>query len=1002
MIPSGARADVPSGRLQLLFRGLSTAAILLLLLLLDPGAAAAQETGRVAGTVRSAQSMEGLEGAQVMIQGTQIGSLTDADGRYDIRGVPAGNQTVVVRLIGYGRTTRQVRVVAGQTATADFELEQQALALERIVVTGQAGQARRREVGNAISEIDMTQVEGSPVNMEGLMQGRSAGLVIQQTAGSAGAGSTIRLRGNTSVTQSNQPLIYIDGVRMRSEGYPKNVPPVGYSGRSANVSPSPLNDLSPADIDRIEIIKGAAATTLYGTEASAGVIQIFTKSGQSGAPQWSIGVEGSMDHVLAFGPDVPFPEETKVPGSYRTIAGDASHFGMDPWLRNSLGAETTGSVRGGMQDISYFLSGSWITDDAPMPNDHTGAGSVRGNFGWDALPNLHVQWNTSYITRNIQQTPSGNNAHGLTLQVYRGERNYVGTAQKVAIDSILDYDIDNGIDRVTSGVTFRWQPTTDISHRFTAGYDGSFVELRQVRPFGFTLAPQGKMANSKFTNEILTLDYAGSFTFEPAGDLSNTFSVGGQYIINDETTLTGYAENFGGPGLPTLESGGLTLSFEDRIREDNAGFFFQDRLGWRDRLFITAGVRFDGNSSFGEGITFDALETYPKLSLSYVVSDEGWWPESLGTWKLRGAWGMAGRSPGAFDKVRTWSPLAGRFGQEPGFLPQNKGNAELKPEKTSEFEVGADGSLFDQRLEAEFTWYRARTFNALFPVRQIPSEGNWGSQAENVGELVNTGIELTLNYQALRSEDWQLELGGSLSTNFSEVTDLGKATSFQIGDSGFIKEGHPVPVVIGWKVTNPDARAEPEFVRDTLGPNVPQWVIQPNARVQTPGGVVLSALGEFQLDYFIEDGATENGIVRSVRWPTCFDEFAMIDAGQRDQLTALQRASCLETSTRFDFFIHDASFFKLRNVSARFPLTKLVQSLWPRARRASLTFSARNAVRSLLGDMEVFDPEMAGQVGQLTRGVINVGEEGDLNLQRTFSEHIPPPATYTVSFQIGF
>ena len=957
----------------------------------------AQQTGQVAGTVVDAATMRPLEGAQIVLQGTQMGALSNADGRYSIRGVPTGDYTVVARLIGFGQGTAPVTVQVGQTATADFELSEEALAMEEIVVTGEAGAARRKEVGNAISQVDVSQIDQSPVNVESLMQSQAPGLVISETAGSAGSGSTIRLRGNTSVTQGNQPLIYVDGVRIRSEAYPKNVPPVGYSGRSANVTASPLNDINPADIDRIEIIKGAAATTLYGTEASAGVIQIFTQRGTSAAPSYTLQLDQSMDHVLAFGPD-----PSDFPAEFRDEVEAKSHFGMDPWLRNSLGTRGTLSVRGGLQDLSYFFSGTAEVDQSPMPNDETDAGGVRGNFGWDAASNLHVQWNTSYNKRSIQQTPSGNNAHGLTLQVYRGDRNYVGSQEKAVIDSILDYDIDNTIDHLVTGLTTQYQPTTDISHRFTVGYDRASTEGRQVRPFGFILAPQGIMSNTVFTNETLTLDYAGSFAFDLSDAFRTTLSTGGQYIIDNQRTVTGYSQDFGGPGLPTLESGGLTLSYEDRIREDNAGFFFQNRLGFRDRVFLTGGVRFDGNSSFGEGITWDALEVYPKASLSYVISDEDFWPDELGSVKLRGAWGMAGRAPGAFDKVRTWDPLGGRLGQQPGFIPQNLGNPNLRPEKTQEIELGADMGLLNDRLSAELTWYRARTYDALLPVSSVPSLGGWQNQIQNVGELLNRGVELSLNGQVVRNRDWQWDLGGSLSTNFAEVTDLGEATSFAVNDANeYIIEGHPVPVVLGWRVTNPDEVGEPVFARDTLGANQPQWVIQPRTRLRVPGGIVLQALGEFQLDYYIHDGSTENGIVRSVRWPTCIDVNAAIDAGNGDQLTALERARCIESSTRAGFFIHDASFFKLRNLSARLPLAGLLRNVYSGIGSASLTLSARNALR-WIKDMPVFDPEMAGNYGSASEGSVNVDDEGDNNLGRSLSEHIPPPATFTATFRVSF
>ena len=958
------------------------------LLALGASPALAQGTGQVAGQVTNSNTGEPMDGAQVTVRGTQIGGLTDADGRFSLRGVPAGEQTIRVRLIGFGTRTRTITVQSGQTTTANFQLERQALDMQEIVVTGQAGQAQRREIGNAISQIDSEQLNEASVSTEGVLQGQSSGLVISEVSGSAGSGSTIRLRGNTSVTQGNQPLIYVDGVRIRSEGYPKNVPPVGYSGRSANVAASPLNDINPQSIERVEIIKGAAATTLYGTEASAGVIQIFTKSGtQGGGPRFNGEVGVNMDNMQAFGPS---PDDFTQEQFKQQAREDFSHMGLSPWLRNSVGHNYSLSVRGGLEDISYFVSGDYSNDRAPMPNDWVGTGSFRGNFGFDIAPNLNLQWNTSYTKRDIRQTPSGNNAHGLTLQAYRRDRNYVGTGEKVVIDSVLDYDIRQGIDHLTTGATFRWQPTTGISHRFTAGYDRAYSENRQVRPFGFILAPEGKMSNTRFTAETMTLDYAGSFTINLSEEIDSNFSLGGQYVIENETNVTGYAEDFPGPSLPTISTGGLTLSRESRILEHTAGVFAQNRFGFTDKLFLTTGIRFDGNSAFGQGITLDAMVAYPKVSASYLISEEEFFPETFSTFKLRGAWGMSGRAPGAFDKVKTWESV--QFGQSPGFLPQNRGNPNLEPEKTSEFEVGFDATFLQNRVSTEFTYYNSTTFDALLPVRQIPSQGGWGSQAENVGELSNKGIELTVNATTVETDDWRWSLGGNLSTNHSNVEDLGDAASFATGAVTFVREGHPVPVVVGDVVTNPDANAAPEYREEEIGPNQPTLTIQPTTTIRGPGGVTLRARGEFQAGHYIYDGATENGIIRSVRWATCLETHnTALDEGNIGQVSAFDRARCLPDEIRSDGapFIYPGDFFKLRNVSLQVPMTNVFSSIYPGFRNVSLTLSARNAVRWLNDDFRVFDPEMSGNVGHL-------------EFDRQIAEHVPPASSFAASLSFSF
>ncbi|SVC15070.1 uncharacterized protein METZ01_LOCUS267924, partial [marine metagenome] len=255
--------------------------------------------GSLTGLVTDAASGRAMSAAQVFIAGTGLGSLTNASGRYLIVNVPAGQHTLRVELIGYAASEQTVNVSEGSATAADFQLEEVALALDEIVVTGTAGQARRREVGNTIAQVKIDEIAEPVAGIGELLQARVTGARIQFSSGNSGSGPDIRLRGNTSTALSNQPLIYIDGMRAKSE------PTSSQNG--AEDPYSPLNDLNPDDIDRIEIVKGPAATTLYGSEAAAGVIQIFTKSGGNGAPQWTAETQQGYAYFRPFGTDeVPY------------------------------------------------------------------------------------------------------------------------------------------------------------------------------------------------------------------------------------------------------------------------------------------------------------------------------------------------------------------------------------------------------------------------------------------------------------------------------------------------------------------------------------------------------------------------------------------------------------------------------------------------------------------------------------------------------------------------
>jgi outer membrane receptor protein involved in Fe transport len=925
-------------------------------------AAASPRDGRLIGRVVAARSLAPMGQVQISLAGTELGTLTQSDGRFILANVPAGTYELRVERIGYRSVTREVVVTDGETTSVEISLDEEALSLDEIVVTGTAGQARRREVGNSITQINLAEVKEPVIGIEQLLQSRAAGIIVTEGNGSIGSGAQIRLRGSVSVSQSNAPLIYIDGIRVKSDAYRKNVPPTGNDGRSGNVTASPLADINPADIERIEVIKGSAATTLYGTEAAAGVLQIFTKRGRSGAPQWTMQVDQGVNHLRSFAP------------------ASNPYLNMEPFLRDGRRQRYSMSVSGGGQALQYFASSLYENNEGVLPDDEEEKVGVRGNFTFTPLRDLQIMWNTSYTRDQLRNTPSGNNAQGLTLNAYRAERNYFGANDPELLRQLLDQEIRTWLDRFITGATASYSPTSNFTNRLTIGYDRAQQENRNLRPYGFLPAPQGIMSDQQYNNVTLTLDYAGSYRLGLSEDLAATLAFGGQSVTNEQITTSAYGEGFPGPGSPTVSSAAQTLGFEERLRVINAGFFGQALVDFRDRYFLTLGVRVDGNSAFGESL---GLQAYPKASVSYVVSDESFWPDGLGQVKLRAAYGQSGRAPGAFDAVRTWDPVG--YGGQPAFFPRNLGNPDLGPERTAETEIGFDGAFLSDRLITEFTYYHQKTSDALFQVRQAPSEGFASSQLRNVGVLRNSGIELSLTGTLIDRASFGWILGGSLYTNDSEVLDLGGAPEFAAGN-GWIAEGQPIMALRGTLIRNADEKAAPVVERDHVyGPQQPTHVLGFISSLRFPRGIELSARGEYQGGHYINDGATQNAVQRAVRWPTCSAAYALIDAGQLDDLTALQRKRCIQQNYESGLFVYPKDFFKLREVTLQVPIGFAL----PSARSATLTLSGRNWLTWKNRDFEIFDPEMIGDAGH---GAQN----------GAISEHIPPPAVFIASVRVVF
>ncbi len=1022
---------------------------------LVPAALRAQ-TGTVEGRVIEAGA-GAIAGAQVSVQGTNLGTTTGQDGRFTLI-VPAGQRVLRVLAIGFKVGQVTVTVTPGGTTMANAELTRSVLSLDEIVVTGTGGAAAKRELGSSISAINMAaEVKDPPASMDQLLQARTAGLSVTQTGAAAGAGAQIRLRGTVSVNQSNQPIIYVDGIRIRSESFARAQPPAAadYTGRGNNIQESPLNDINPSDIDRIEIIKGAAAATLYGTEASAGVIQIFTKKGVRGLkPRWNVETDQGMAQVRPFGTWFnPYlnmkPRDSVVvvtptglaqdatvqlatdPGAVATSQSQGQCYPTPPtdasgaplpcdWVRNGYRQRYSGSVTGGFDQFQYFASGTYENSNGILPQDNEKRISTRGNFSFDVSDKVRLEWNTAYTRDQLRNTPSGNNAQGLVLNVYRWERNYRNSANPYVIDSLLNQSVTADINHLISGGSAYYTPVPWLTNRLTVGYDFAEQENRGLRPFGFVGAVLGRIYDAQNKYTTLTFDYAGNADYSLGARLKGTFSFGGQSVTNQQVLLNAYSQDFAGPSDPTVTSGAKYVSQEDRLRTINAGFFFQNVFKLKERYFLTGGIRFDGNSAFGEGLP---LQAYPKVSASYVLSDESFWPASLGEAKLRAAVGWAGRAPGAFDKLKTWDPV--NHVGIPAFVPNNVGDTLVGPEKTREVELGADLGLFGNRLSVEATYYDRKTTDALFNVRQIPSLGFLNSRRSNVGTMASNGLELTTNLRVLDARKFGWEVGGSVYTNHSKVLDLGGAVPFSanggwvqgpdtLGDGTVIY--FPVMGIDGWKVKNRDAIAAPDTAcvmgatkaeweangrqlcassgNTIFGPQQPTLILGLASTLRLPGNITLSARGEYQHGAYIQDGASYNALQRSVLWPTCVRANGILASatdtipgglgGTVDDLTAWERVTCIAKNTNSYYMVFKQDFFKLRDLTLSVPLGRLV----PQVENATLRASVQNFFRWYNKDLQLFDPE--------------TGSNLSLDEGRSITEHVPPPATLTVSLRVTF
>lgn len=876
------------------------------LLLAAPSLGAQQVTGRVLS-----QNGEPLAAVQVFIAGSGIGALTQQNGRYLLLNVPAGTHTLSAERIGYQGVTAEITVTAGETLVQDFTLSEQALGLDEIIVTGTAGGARQREVGTAVSRLDareLGQMRAAP-SLSQALQGQVAGLMMSQTSPQPGAAPNIALRGRNSVAQGDAPLVYVDGVRMfarRTGTRP--------SGGGNDADFNPIAHIKAEDIERIEVVRGPAATTLYGTEASGGVIQIFTRRGSADLPtQWSAGASAGFHTLMWAGPDRT--GNSRFDGAYTfdnpdglgwfncvnrvtsigQVFGDITCPADGDWVKPSLVQRYNLAVSGGSGGFTYAISGRFSDEGVPLDGSGIGQGEssqfqplegrvgyskdggVRGNFTIDFTPTLRAEWTSSLSLITQKWAPSGAGSRSVfNAPMQRGFRGAVQVDGKPAAG--LHFSQGDHIDKrrqVLTGFNVSHIPTGYFDHRLSVGYDLNVVNSAHFHKVGHVMRPTGQLNQTNFEARTTTFDYGANLrTSLFGGNVTSTTSAGFQAYREFTSNTNFRIEDFPGPvERPTLVAGAVrTIRSDDALEVVNAGGYLQQVFGYKDYFFLTAGLRVDGNSAFGSGF---GLQAYPKLSASYILSDMSFWPSDwFESFKLRFAMGDAGKAPGAFDAVRSWSSIVSGADQG-GFTPGALGDPDLGPERSREYEAGFDASLYGGRITAEVTAYRQTTYDALIPKQGAPSLGFLTPQLSNVGTLQNQGAEITLNLGLLRNRLLTWDAGVTLSLLESEALDTeGQEIPYGFsrfsGSRGWVREGYPVPAVFGSMITNAEQFAAPIVETDSYhGPAYPtnSWGFRTNLTVLN--NLTVNAFGEWQRGAWLQCQTCQRMVLNQTFSP-CF------------------------------------------------------------------------------------------------------------------------------------
>ncbi|HEV8124002.1 MAG TPA: SusC/RagA family TonB-linked outer membrane protein [Gemmatimonadales bacterium] len=963
------------------------------LLLVPLGLASAQERV-INGTVMDSATGEPVGNADVAIRGTLIRVTARDNGRFVLARVPDAGVTLVIRALGYHR--QEVLVGPGQNQVT-VTLGRDIFRLEEVVITGQATGVEKQNLPNAVATVSADELSRAPAQtLEGALQGKVPGALIQANSGAPGGGMQLSLRGVSTINGSVDPLYVVDGVVISNTAIANgaNAVTAAAAGGNASNQDNPVNriaDLNPNDIERIEVLKGGSAAAIYGARATNGVVIITTKRGHVGAPQFNIsqrfGISG-ISHKLGFH---NFRDSAEVAGVFGAAVAaqyfqPGVTFDNEEFLygRKPLSTETDASVSGGSDATRYYVSALVKNDEGIAINTDYGKQAVRANLDQILSNRVSFAVNTNVIHSRSNRGLSNNDNSGTSpYLVFPFTPNFVDLRAKNGVfpdnpfersNPLQTFDLLKNeedvwriIGTMTARVALLQSERQSLNLLFVGGADYFTQRNDFLSPPELEFEPNdgqpGTVVLTKSTNQNLNFAANATHTMTAAsGSYQATTSIGMQYQDRDlnitgilgRTLLTGQTS----PSQAASQDPSESI---EKVR--NLGFFGQEELLLMDRrLLLTVGLRADRSSANGDPSHYFF---YPKAAVSYrLIHPVGLFDEI----KLRAAYGQTGNEPLFGQKFSPDTSLLinGRF----GVLVGNRlGDADIEPEVQKEFETGFDANLAGGRATISFSVYQKSISNLLLDQTLAPSTG-YGSRIFNSGgTLRNRGVEVAIDVFPVDHPDFTWRLGTSFFANRSKITSL-PIPAFETGGFGTslgafrIEEGKSATQIVG--NTSP-----------------------------TTVGIVGDAAPDFQMSFSNDIRWKRFTIGTLLDWKQGGDVINLTqflydiqhNAGDVPDGGAARRADFQAGHTKA--YVQEASYVKLREVSLTYdvPVTAVAFLFGSSIRNARVSFSARNLLR--FTGYEGLDPEVSNFGNQAIARNIDVAP-------------FPPSRSFFLSIDLGF
>jgi len=809
-----------------------------LILLLATGTALAQ-SGGIRGKVIDATTGESLPNANILVKELGRGASSDINGNYSIINIPAGTYTIESSFVGYKRFSTRV-TIGESVVTLNINFEPALVGLDELVVTGYGVQTKR-EVTGAITQVKAEQIENLPIqSFDQALQGRAAGVQVTSASGQPGGAVRVRIRGFGSINASNQPLYIVDGVQLTEE-----------SQTSSQASSNPLAALNPNDILSIEILKDAAAASIYGAQAANGVVLITTKQGRAGSsvitinstvgwteqakfyetmdsPTWlNFLMEAFENHANVVGTNVQAARNLILTNFYPgcttaglgTAACDPNLAQTYDWQRavyqTGVNREIDASLSGGTDVTRFFVSAGFENSEGQAKFTDFKRMSLRTNVDHRVNSKMTVETRINLAsTRQFGAVADGNFINGPffmgawqqpTRPIYNadGSFNEAVPYANIVQYQLLDQRKTRGND-IQGSMAFNYRLPQNLILRVFGG-----LNFRQTRDTNYrsSLLPGAPRTNGgdlfEANREIFSYNVNATLNYNKSFNNVHNVSglLGSEYKEESQESFTASGRGFANPLFDILSLAATPSGVSGFATEFKAASVFgQAKYDYNNKYLVNATARYDGSSRFGVD---NRWGLFYAISGAWNLANEDFipLPNAVTDLKLRVGYGITGNSGIGNFASRSLFGSGGSYNAAAGLRPSQLANNILTWEEAKTINLGVDYAIFEGRISGSLDLYRKRNERLLLG-RSLPSDSGFGSITENAGVVQNQGYEFEITTRNIDRGDFYWTTSFNITSNQNELIALNEGQT-RIGNSFIV--GEPLRYYWGyrWAGVNP-------------------------------------------------------------------------------------------------------------------------------------------------------------------------------------------------------